>query len=56
MEPRTVGFFIAIFVSIFTAMFLAMFAAFDSENKKSAARASRLAEHRMNARLLRLDI
>jgi len=56
MEARIVGVFIAIFVPIFIAIFFSMFAAFDSENRRSVARDKRLAEHRMNARLLRLDI
>jgi uncharacterized protein YpmB len=49
--------FIAIFVAIFVCMFLSIFAAFDqSEKRRNEAREKRLAEHRMNARLLRLDI
>jgi hypothetical protein len=52
MEARVVGVFIAIFIAIF----FSMFAAFDSENRRSVAWDKRLAEHRMNARLLRLDI
>jgi uncharacterized protein YpmB len=49
--------FIAIFVAIFVCMFLSIFAAFDqSEKRRNEARDKRLAEHRMNARLLRLDI
>jgi hypothetical protein len=53
--------FIAIFGSIFVAVFVAMFCAFIgvldlSGEQRKAARDRRLAEHRMNARLLRLDI
>jgi uncharacterized protein YpmB len=49
--------FIAIFVSVFVCMFLSIFAAYDqSEKRRKEAREKRLAEHKMNARLLRLDI
>jgi hypothetical protein len=54
---RFVAIFVAVFVSIFFSMFAALFAAFDqSEKRRNEARDKRLAEHRMNARLLRLDI
>ena len=56
MEARILGIFIAIFVPIFAAIFLSMIAAFDSEKRRSAAQDRRMAEHRMNARLLRLNI
>ena len=49
--------FVAIFVALFVSMFFLIFAAFDqSEKRRREARDKRLAEHRMNARLLRLDI
>ena len=49
--------FVAIFVAVFVCIFLSIFAAFDqSEKRRNEARDKRLAEHRMNARLLRLDI
>ncbi len=53
--------FIAIFVSIFAGLFAAFFcmfiSAFDlSGERRKAERDKRMAEHRMNARLLRLDI
>jgi uncharacterized protein YpmB len=49
--------FVAIFVAVFVCIFLSIFAAFDqSEKRRNEAREKRLAEHRMNARLLRLDI
>ncbi len=49
--------FVAIFVAVFVCMFFLIFAAFDqSEKRRNEARDKRLAEHRMNARLLRLDI
>jgi hypothetical protein len=54
MEPAR---FVAIFVAVFVSMFFLIFAALDqSEKRRSEARDKRLAEHRMNARLLRLDI
>jgi hypothetical protein len=37
-------------------IFIPMIAAFDSEKRRSEAKDRRMAEHRMNARLLRLDI
>jgi hypothetical protein len=50
------GIFVAISVSIFVAIFCCIIAAFDSEKRKRAARDRRMTEHKMNARLLRLDI
>jgi hypothetical protein len=48
---------IAVFVAVFVCMFCSIFAAFDqSEKRRNEARDKRLAEHKMNARLLRLDI
>ena len=54
---RLVAIFIAIFVALFVPIFYSMIAAFDlSEKRKGAAQDRRMAEHRMNARLLRLNI
>jgi hypothetical protein len=54
---QAVAIFIAIFAGLLVAIFLALFT---SGKRWSAAqdkaRARRMAEHRMNARLLRLDI
>ena len=48
---------VAIFIAIFVAIFCPMMLAFDPSGKKtSAAKDRRMAEHRMNARLLRLNI
>jgi uncharacterized protein YpmB len=51
----------AIFVAIFLALFVAIFPLFLMSGKQwraaqDRARARRMAEHRMNARLLRLNI
>jgi uncharacterized protein YpmB len=53
--------FVAIFAGIFVALFLAIFLPLMLSGKQWRAaqegeRARRMAEHRMNARLLRLDI
>ena len=49
--------FVAIFAGIFVAIFLAFISAFDPDGKRGkAARDRRIAEYRMNARLLRLNI
>jgi len=53
--------FVAIFVAIFVALFVAIFLSLilSGERWRAAqdrARARRMAEHKMNARLLRLDI
>jgi hypothetical protein len=54
---RFVAIFIAIFAGLFAAFFCVFLGAFDpSGEQRKAARDKRLAEHRMNARLLRLDI
>jgi hypothetical protein len=46
-----------IFVAIFVAIFLALISAFDLDGKRRrAARDRRIAEYKMNARLLRLNI
>jgi hypothetical protein len=58
--PRLVAIFIAIaagFACMFFSMFVSLFVALDqSEKRRNEARDKRFAEHRMNARLLRLDI
>ena len=51
----------AIFVAIYLALFVAIFSALIMSGKQwraaeERARARRMAEHRMNARLLRLNI
>lgn len=53
-----VALFVAMFFSIFLAIFFSMIGAFGKQGKadRDAARERRLAEHKMNARLLRLDI
>jgi hypothetical protein len=49
--------FIAIFAGLFVAIFLALFMSGKQwRAAQDRARARRMAEHRMNARLLRLDI
>jgi len=54
---RFVPIFVAVFVCMFFSIFAALFAAFDqSEKRRNEARDRRLAEHKMNTRLLRLDI
>jgi hypothetical protein len=48
---------VAIFAAIFVAIFLALISALDLDGKRTrAARDRRIAEHKMNARLLRLNI
>jgi hypothetical protein len=48
---------IAMFVAIFVAIFCVFISAVDqSGERRKAAQHKRMAEHRMNARLLRLDI
>jgi hypothetical protein len=56
MEPRILGILIAIFVPIFAAILCSMIVVLDSEKRRNEARDKRLVEHRMNARLVRLDI
>ena len=48
----------AFFVAIFVAIFLPLIASLSTESRaaQDRARARRMAEHRMNARLLRLNI
>jgi hypothetical protein len=49
--------FIAVFAGLFVAIFLALFMSGKQwRAAQDRARARRMAEHRMNARLLRLDI
>ena len=49
--------FVAIFAGLFAAFFCVFLGAFDlNGEQRKAARDKRLAEHRMNARLLRLDL
>ncbi len=55
--PRLVAIFIAIFVALFVSIFLPLF--LSGERWRAAqdkARARRIADARMNARLLRLNI
>ena len=56
-----VAIFLPLFVAIFAALFVAIFLPLIMSGKQwraaqDRARARRMAEHRMNARLLRLDI
>jgi len=54
---RSVAIFVAIFAGIFASFFCAFIGASDlSGERRKTARAKRLAEHRMSARLLRFDI
>jgi len=54
---RSVAIFVAIFAGLFVAFFCAFISAFDlSGERRKAARDKRLAEHKMAARLLRLNI
>ena len=49
--------FVVILIAVFVAIFCPMMLAFDlSGKRRSAEQDRRMAEHRMNARLLRLDI
>lgn len=52
----TAGILVAILVAIFVAIFLPILSGQYSKAAEETARARRLAEARMNARLLRLDI
>jgi hypothetical protein len=54
---RSIAVFVAIFAGILTAFFCAFISAFDlTEERRKAARDKRIAEYKMAARLLRLDI
>ena len=56
-SARSVAIFVAIFAGIFVSFFCAFIGAFDlSGERRKAARAKRIAEYKMAARLLRLDI
>ena len=48
--------FVSIFVAIFVAIFLSMMSGEHSKAAQDRARARRIADARMNARLLRLNI
>jgi hypothetical protein len=53
---RLVAIFVSIFVALFVAIFCVFISAFDLTGERiRTAREKRMAEHRMNARLLRLD-
>jgi CHASE1-domain containing sensor protein len=52
---NTTAALVAIFAALFVAIFLALFA-FESKAEQDKARARRMADAKMNARLLRLDI
>jgi|HubBroStandDraft_1064217.scaffolds.fasta_scaffold383030_2 hypothetical protein len=54
---RFVAIFVAIFAGLFAAFFCVFISAFDPSGERTkAARDKRMAEHKMAARLLRLDI
>ena len=54
---RFIAIFVAIFVAIFAAISCVFIGAFDlSGERRKAAQDRRMAEYRMNARLLRLNI
>lgn len=53
MEPAVI---VAIFVSLFSTFFFMFLSAWNWEATQDKARARRMAEHRMNARLLRFNI
>jgi uncharacterized protein YpmB len=54
---RLIALFVSIFAALFVAILYAFTSAFDlSGERRKAAREKRMAEHRMNARLLRLNI
>jgi hypothetical protein len=57
---QQMGAAVAIFVALFVAMFLPLVPLMMSEKERRAAqdraRARRMAEHRMNARLLKLNL
>jgi hypothetical protein len=54
---RFIAVFVAVFTAIFVAVFCALISAFElSGERRKAAQDRRKAEHRMNARLLRLNI
>jgi len=54
---RSVAIFVALFGGLFAAFFCVFISAFDPSGERTkAARDKRMAEHKMAARLLRLDI
>ena len=54
---RSIAIFVAIFTGLFVAFLCAFIGIFDlSGERRKAARDKRIAEHKMAARLLRLDI
>jgi len=54
---RSVAIFVAMFGGLFAAFFCVFISAFDPSGERTkAARDKRMAEHKMAARLLRLDI
>ena len=54
---RFIAIFVAIFAGLFAAFFCVFISAFDLSGERSkAARDNRIAEHKMAARLLRLNI
>ena len=54
---RFLAIFVAIFAGLFVAFFCVLIGAFDlSGERRKAARDKRMAEHKMAARLLRLNI
>jgi hypothetical protein len=56
-RARFVAIFVAIFGGLFVAFLCVVISAFDPSGERSkAARDKRMAEHKMAARLLRLDI
>jgi uncharacterized protein YpmB len=56
-SARFIGVFVAVFVALLVSFFCAFISAFDaSGERRKAARDRRTAEHKMAARLLRLNI
>ena len=53
---KSLAIFVAIFVAIFLPLILLMLSGKHWRAEQDRARARRVAEHRMNARLLRLNI
>jgi uncharacterized protein YpmB len=54
---RFIAIFVAIFAGLFAAFFCVFISAFDQSGEgRKAARDKRMAEHKMAARLLRLNI
>jgi hypothetical protein len=56
-SARLVALLVALFAGLFAAFFCVFISAFDPSGERTkAARDKRMAEHKMAARLLRLDI